>query len=308
MSAIRSPRSRFGIAEWYGRRLNCLAPVQRSLLAATAQRALQGVFGATTAPSALDRCPFRLDRPNCSKAGGVCSLQRYERIGKHRSGAPVGEPVITCPHRFEEDQLLLRWLAEIVGFDPDAIEFAREVPFMRNNVTQRPAGKLDWIIAQRRGGSLEWFPLEVQAVYFSGKKMETDFLELQHDQAAAPPFPREVRRPDWRSSSAKRLMPQLQVKAPTMRRWGKKIAVAIDKPFFEAIGGQSERPSHDLDDGDIVWLVPELAERDGRLRLVRGHWEVLTLEQSSQKLLSADTVSRSEFESTMLSRLTPLSA
>ncbi len=307
MSALRSPRSRFGIGEWYGGRLHCLDPAQRSLLAATAQKPGQEGFGAATAPSALDRCPFRAGKPHCSKAGGVCSLQRYERIGEHRSGAPVGEPVITCPHRFEEDQLLLRWLAEIVGFDPDAIEFAREVPFMRNNVTQRPAGKLDWIIAQRRGGALEWVPLEVQAVYFSGKKMETDFQELQHDPAAAPPFPREVRRPDWRSSSAKRLMPQLQVKAPTMRRWGKKIAVAIDKPFFEAIGGQSERPSRDLDDGDIVWLVPEMAERDGRLRLVRGHWEVLTLEQSSQKLLSADTVSRSEFESTMLSRLKPLS-
>jgi len=28
-------------------------------------------------------------------------------------------------------------------------------------------------------------------------------------------------------------MPQLQVKVPTLRRWASKLAVAVDRPFFE---------------------------------------------------------------------------
>ncbi len=41
-----------------------------------------------------------------------------------------------------------------------------------------------------------------------------------------------------------------------------------------------------------MWLVPEL--RDGQL--VRGHWEVLTLESSSESLMEADTVTRVDFK------------
>ncbi len=100
-----------------------------------------------------------------------------------------------------------------------------------------------------------WYGLEIQAVYFSGPAMQSDFTRLLASTATVPPAPAAVRRPDWRSSSAKRLMPQLQIKAPTLRRWGTKLAVAVDLPFFNAIGGPSDNPSRDLDDGDIVWLI-----------------------------------------------------
>ena len=84
------------------------------------------------------------------------------------------------------------------------------------------------------------------------------------------------------------------------------MAVAVDAPFFDAIGGPSATPSLDLNDGDIIWLVPELQEGpSGELRLVRGHWEVLTLEESNERLLAAVTVPREEFESALLSRLQP---
>ena len=68
----------------------------------------------------------------------------------------------------------------------------------------------------------------MQAVYFSGEGMQADFDLLLGSNDAVPPEPTGLRRPDWRSSSAKRLMPQLQVKVPTLRRWGKKLAVAVD--------------------------------------------------------------------------------
>ena len=95
-------------------------------------------------------------------------------------------------------------------------------------------------------------------------------------------------------------MPQLQVKAPTLRRWATKLAVAVDRPFFDAIGGSSKSPSRDLNDGDIVWLVPRVTED---FQLVEHHWEVLSLEASSEKLLSAETMKREEFENSLRAKL-----
>jgi len=59
-----------------------------------------------------------------------------------------------------------------VGFQPDDVLLAREVPFMRSTTTGKPAGKIDLVIASRRQG-LRWFGLDVQAVYFSGAGMES---------------------------------------------------------------------------------------------------------------------------------------
>ena len=132
--------------------------------------------------------------------------------------------------------------------------------------------------------------------------MTAEFEALRHAGHDRPPYPLRHRRPDWRSSSAKRLMPQLLVKGPTLRRWHSKIAVAVDAPFFDSLGGPSDTPDHDLDSGDVVWLVPEL--RGGTL--VRGHWEVLTLEASCEKLLAAKAITRSDFERALQERLRPL--
>ncbi|MYA89553.1 MAG: hypothetical protein F4X97_14075 [Boseongicola sp. SB0662_bin_57] len=266
---------RYAIAEWFGQPFDNLSVEERQDLA---RRALK----LDPAPP----CPFQHDMPRCSKRGGVCSIKSGDR-----------PPVITCPNRFSEGDLLPSWLARIVGF-PD-VYLAPEVPFMRSPSTGRAAGRVDLVIA-RDGDAGSWFGLEIQAVYFSGNGMLADFEMLRDNADEKPPEPTAIRRPDWRSSSAKRLMPQLQVKGPTLRRWGTKLAVAVDRPFFEAIGGPSETPSQDLNDGDIVWLVPQIT--DG-YRLVEDHWEVLSLEDSSDKLLSAETVKRQEFEDALRAKL-----
>ena len=246
-------------------------------------------------------CPFQQGKVRCNKNGGVCSIQMYKRPEESRSadrlGEQAGPPVITCPQRFSQDDLIPKWLAEVVGFKN--VYLAREVPFMRSPTTGRPAGKIDMILSGDSQAD-NWFGLEIQAVYFSGRGMGSDFRLLQKDKHQIPPGPSEIRRPDWRSSSAKRLMPQLQVKVPTLRRWGTKLAVAVDKPFFEAIGGVSKNPSHDLDDGDVVWLIPRMSDD---YRLERGHWEVLSLEESNEKLLAADTIKRREFETALRAKL-----
>lgn len=211
----------YGVAEWYGVPLDGLSAVQRGEFSAFALRGRRG------APP----CPFQEGAPSCQKSGGVCSLRRYEQSSDGRLGAPAGEPVIVCPSRFGEGELLVRWLAEIVGFDPDEAMVAREVPFMEGTETNKAAGKIDLVVAKKSNGGLAWHGLEIQAVYFSGEGMQSEFESLG-DGCSSPPFPNAIRRPDWRSSSAKRLMPQLQIKAPTLRRWGSKIAVAVDRPVL----------------------------------------------------------------------------
>ena len=238
-------------------------------------------------------CPFQAAGTLCNKKGGVCSLQAYDTA----SVEPSGPPVAVCPRRFEEGNLVPRWLASIVGFD-EVFE-AREVPFMRSPETSREAGRIDLVIAGE-SAAVDWYGLEIQAVYFSGDSMDREFLALRDHAGDSLPAPAGKRRPDWRSSSAKRLMPQLQVKAPTLRRWGTKVAVAVDQPFFDAIGGVSTEHSHDLNDGDVVWLVPYISEN---YTLTRGHWEVLSLEASSDRLLAAETMRRADFEDELRGRL-----
>ena len=52
----------------------------------------------------------------------------------------------------------------------------------------------------------------MQAVYFSGKSMENDFVQMRTWTGPGLLFPQVQRRPDFRSSGPKRLMPQLQIK------------------------------------------------------------------------------------------------
>ncbi|MYA43398.1 MAG: hypothetical protein F4Z31_16840 [Gemmatimonadetes bacterium] len=275
---------RYGIAEWYGHDLLALSPAERQRLAEAAQsrRKLP--------------CPFTGN--DCTKTGGVCSIRPYSADGG-RIAAGVGPNAVTCPNRFEQHRMLLGWLAEVVGFGTGA-QMAREVPFMVGP-SGTAAGMIDLVVAVD-AHDLRWYGLEVQAVYFSGSGMGREFAALADDDGETAPFPLAHRRPDWRSSSAKRLMPQLQVKVPTLRRWGSKIAVAVDQPFYDSIGGPSPTPNRDLDSGDVIWLVSEA--HDGQL--VRRHWEVLTLEQTCDKLLAARPVTRSAFEQTLRDKLTPL--
>ena len=298
---------RFGISEWYGKPFADLPSSDRKSLAATALSSVAERRQPSEDRERVPSCPYQPGGPPCRKRGGVCSIQRYKRGPDGLLGESEGSPVIVCPARFEQDQLPIRWLAEIVGFAPEEAMLAREVAFMRGTRTGKPAGKIDLVVARTSKGNLDWFGLEIQAVYFSGSGMQSEFERLRVDSGSRPRFPDSIRRPDWRSSSAKRLMPQLQIKVPTLRRWGSKMAVVVDRPFFDSIGGVSPNPSQNLGDGDIIWMVVDLSlDATGNHRLRRGHWEVLTLEASSDKLLAAETVQQEVFLDALRSKLGPI--
>ena len=162
--------TRYGIGEWYGVSLDELAPDDRC---ASAEHAL--------GRGSIPECPYAA-KP-CNKKGGVCTLQRYRD-----DGAAVGAPVIVCPTRFEQDGLLVHWLADIVEFDLDHVHVAPEVPFMVDTNTGRAAGRIDLVVAEVNG-ELTWFGLEVQAVYFSGQSMQTEFERLRSAMGQSPLLP-----------------------------------------------------------------------------------------------------------------------
>ena len=280
---------RYGIAEWYGQPFTELSPAQRSGFAVLA-------LGDTRSQPP---CPFQEGRPPCSKSGGVCSIQRYADADG-RIGEAEGAPVSTCPRRFEEGQLLVHWLADIAGFGEGEAMVAREVPFMPSTETT-----LNLVLARTANGQMTaWHVLDMQSATIDGAGVRSQFESSRDDRHARAPFPTEDMQPDWSSGRASLLL-KTGVKKHLLR-WGSKTAVAVDRPFFDAIGGPSPSFSRDLGDGDIVWLVPEIVRTDAGFALARGHWEVLTLEASGEKLLAAETVKREAFEEALRARLRPL--
>ena len=138
-------------------------------------------------------------------------------------------------------------------------------------------------------------PGVVQAVYFSGKNMPLEFNYIEQTQGKLS-MAREKRRPDYRSSGVKRLMPQLLTKVPTLRRWGKKMAVVVDAPFFHSMG-KMERVS-DVSNADIVWFLVDFVENSnrGRFRLEVVEEFYTTLESATLGLTGGVPVSQGVFE------------
>jgi len=105
----------------------------------------------------------------------------------------------------------------------------------------------------------------MQAVYFSGESIAKEFHAIVESTGDDIPFPVGRRRPDFRSSGPKRLMPQLQIKVPTLRRWGKKMCVLVDRTFFDNLGRMES--VDDVSNCDIAWFVVKYEEDDAGTHL-----------------------------------------
>lgn len=89
-------------------------------------------------------------------------------------------------------------------------------------------------------------------------------------------------------------MPQLQIKVPALRRWGKKLAVVVDKAFFDALGEMAQVP--DLSNADIAWFVVKYDEAGGAAKMVSSHVLRTTLEHAVEGLTAGTPVSLEAFE------------
>lgn len=148
---------------------------------------------------------------------------------------------------------------------------------------------------------LRWCALEVQAVYFSGPAMKKEFRVLRKIRSGKFPFPIAHRRPDYRSSGPKRLMPQLQIKVPTLRRWGKKMAVVVDRSFYNALAPM--RQVQDISSCDIAWFIVRYDETDGRAILRPDSVKLTTLESAVEGLTGGEPVSQPVFEERVREKL-----
>ena len=255
---------------------------------------LAEVFGhpVTDQTDAADRCrshrlcPFNNRVPNCTKDKakdplGVCSI--YSE----------GEPVITCPIRFRQD-----W---IVADDAAAFFFGERAKWSSltevrlDDANGKSAGNIDVVLVayDDSGRVTDFGALEIQAVYISGNVREPFEHYMRDPQANAsmdwsrePNYPR----PDYLSSSRKRLVPQLIYKGGILCGWRKKIAVALNKTFFATLPSLTQVPKSDA---DIAWLVYEL-------RLAGGEGQGL----GRYHLVKVDEVF-TEFEPALLSITTP---
>jgi hypothetical protein len=310
----RAPIPRYGIAEWFGRDITAMTPDERQRFGQLAADQDQ-----TRDISNAPLCPFLstlIPGARCNKASGVCSIRRFSP-GPDGSGMPVpGDKIVTvCPSRFlqplDSGKSLFVWISEKM-LEVDNPTVVKETPFLRkvsdsaanddgeDEDEGKKAGRIDWILvnpATMDAGELEWCAVETQALYFSGDKMRPEF-----DAYAAAPssvlFPVGRRRPDYRSSGPKRLSPQLDVKVPVLRNWGKKVAVVIDRYFYDnmnALADAYPRARNDQerrDNSDVVWFV---VDYNDALNMTASAVIFTTLESSRRALNATEPLSKADF-------------
>lgn len=216
-----------------------------------------------TSPSADDcrrrkHCPFR-DAP-CNKGNladplGVCSLTDSDRA------------TVVCPSRFLEGGRLFEDAGRIAFGERAKLAAIPEIRVLRVETPegrQKKIGKIDFMLAalDQRGHPIDFAALEVQSVYISGKSIKPAF---HHFLKTGEVGPESARRPDFRSSAQKRLMPQLSLKVPVFRRWGKKFFVAVDRSFFQAM--PPIRTVDSIENSEVTWLIYDFKKRQGRFQM-----------------------------------------
>jgi hypothetical protein len=196
-------------------------------------------------------CPFHNPTgANCTKSSvtdplGTCSIR------------DAGQPVITCPVRFREDHTLLTDAADF--FFPGE-RFVSVTEARLTDGEGKSAGHIDIVLASlsNEGKVKDYGAIEIQAVYISGN-VRSAFRQYMTDPAVnyAMDWPvRNAPKPDYLSSSRKRLVPQLIFKGGILKAWGKKIAVVVQEAFFNQL---PELQETDKSQADIAWLIYDLA-------------------------------------------------
>lgn len=254
-------------------------------------------------------CPFRGGGSVCNKIGGVCTLRQFAKTGSDVAAVQDASLVATCPSRFYDAGAALAWVGRTL-LDANAPLVLTELPFLMSTtpgVTADPAtvGKIDMVLVHPDTTTLRWCALEAQAVYFSGASMSKDFNVMKKWQGPGLPFPQGIRRPDFRSSGPKRLMPQLQIKVPTISRWGKKMAVVVDLPFWESLGSITE-VDH-VSNCDIAWFVMKYRHDGARFCMEPAGLHLTTLDRAVEGLTGGKPTSLSDFEKTLRAKLADVS-
>ena len=194
-------------------------------------------------------CPFNNIVSNCTKNSiefplGVCSLN-------HK-----GKPVVICPIRFREDWSII---SDAAGFIFDKKATWTHVGEVRlKDKHGKSAGNIDYVLVSYddKGRVVDFGSLEVQAVYISGNLTGpfTAYLEKPtpgFTWTQAFKFPK----PDYLSSSRKRLIPQIIAKGSILKQWKKKQVVALQTSFYKTL---PDLPEFDKAESDFAFFLYDL--------------------------------------------------
>ncbi len=240
-------------------------------------------------------CPFNNRVPSCTKDKvenplGVCSVF---------SGT---DAVVTCPVRFRQDWVIATDAAQF--FFPSGTSWTSLTEVRLHDKTGVSAGNIDLVlVAYDASGRLTDFgALEVQAVYISGN-VRRPFEYYMEDPAGRQNMQWSGHvRPDFLSSSRKRLAPQLVSKGGIINAWGKKLAVAVDRSFFATLPQLTE-----VDKGlaDMAWLVYalEMDLQENRYRLVSYKTVYTQFAPALAQIAQAQPGSMDDFVAQLQSRL-----
>ena len=198
-------------------------------------------------------CPYNNRVANCTKDKandplGVCSI-----LDAHNN------LVITCPIRFRQDWIITDDAAAF--FFPPGTTWTSLTEVRLNDRHGKSAGNVDIVLVSydQRGHILDFGSLEIQAVYISGN-VRRPFEHYMQDPLANHAMDwsrqRNYPRPDYLSSSRKRLVPQLIYKGGILKSWNKRQAVVLHRGFYDTLPDLIEVTS---EEADMVWLVYDLA-------------------------------------------------
>lgn len=243
-------------------------------------------------------CPYNNKVPNCTKDKaknplGVCSVFHN------------GSPAITCPIRFREDWIITTDAANF--FLGEGVSWSSLTEVRLTDVDGKSAGNIDVVLvaydAQER--IIDFGALEVQAVYISGNVREPfEYFMADPDKrhgmdwTAQPNYPR----PDYLSSSRKRLAPQLMFKGGILNEWGKKSAVALSKAFFNTLPVLNRVPKIEA---DVAWFVYDLVlnSQTNRYELVKVDEVFTRFEETLQRITTTKAGSVRKFLDHLQSKL-----
>jgi hypothetical protein len=186
-------------------------------------------------------CPYNNIVSNCTKNSiefplGVCSLNHKEN------------PVIICPVRFREDWTIISDAANFIFEGKNTWTHVGEVRLKDKH--DKSAGNIDYILVSydTKGRVIDFGSLEVQAVYISGNLTGPFMAYLEKPKPSfnwtqAFKYPK----PDYLSSSRKRLIPQIVAKGSIMKQWSKKQAVALQTTFYNTLPSLPECNKQEAD-------------------------------------------------------------
>ncbi len=198
-------------------------------------------------------CPFNNKVPNCTKDKandplGTCSIFDTN-----------GDVTITCPIRFREDWLIAD--AAAAFFFPPGASWTSLIEVRLDDADGQSAGNIDVVLVSydQRGRVTDFGSVEVQAVYISGNVRRPFEYYMQDPATRYNMVWRgagvQVVRPDYLSSSRKRLAPQLLFKGGIMKAWNKRQVVVLHRSFYATLPDLPEVEPHEA---EMAWLLYDL--------------------------------------------------